>query len=125
MAILPDDDIEKKNGYNTTIICLPYDKKQIYSFMCARYENISYEEFMNMGYQEYLMKISSVPESEPLYNIIKSRTIKLSSIKNKDEKKYWGELKEKNKIPAIYLPTEELDRELKESIKERGFKNVK
>lgn len=55
------------------------------------------------------MKIASIPESEPLYNILKSRIINPAKIKNKDERNHWRELKEKNKIPDIYKPSQELD----------------
>lgn len=58
------------------------------------------------------MKLSSVPESEPLYKIIKSRSIDLAKIKDKEERKYWRELKRINKIPDIYLSIEEINREL-------------
>lgn len=80
---------------------------------------------MNLGYEEFLIKISSIPESEPIYTIIKSRTIDTKKIKNKEDRKYWEEQKRNNKIPDIYLPTEELKRELREKVKERGIKNVK
>lgn len=56
--------------------------------------------------------MGSIPESEPLYKIIKSRTIDLAKIKNKDERKYWHDLKRINKIPEIYLPSNEIDRKL-------------
>ena len=51
----------------------------------------------------------SIPESEPLFNILKSRAINPTKIKNKEERKYWVELKEANKIPDIYITNEELD----------------
>ena len=51
----------------------------------------------------------SIPESEPLYNILKSRIINPAKIKNKEERNHWRELKEKNKIPDIYKPSQELD----------------
>ena len=66
------------------------------------------------------MKFNSIPESEPLYNIIKSRTIDISKIKDKEEKKYWREQKRINKIPDIYLSNRELEQDLKESM----IKNV-
>lgn len=43
-----------------------------------------------------------MPESEPLYTIMKSRAIKLGRIKDKEERKYWQELKRINKIPYAY-----------------------
>ena len=48
------------------------------------------------------MKFNSIPESEPLYKIIQSRTIDLSKIKDKEERKYWREQKRINKIPEIF-----------------------
>lgn len=66
------------------------------------------------------MKLSSIPESEPLYKIIKSRVIKISSIKDKEEKKYWRDLRKANKIPDEYLPYEENDENLKDIISQIG-----
>lgn len=71
---------------------------------------------MNLGINEFLMKLSSIPENEPLFKIIKSRTIDTSKIKDKDEKQYWNELKRINAIPDIYISNEELDYKLKEYI---------
>jgi hypothetical protein len=62
------------------------------------------------------MKFNSIPESEPLYNIIKSRTIDISKIKDEEKKKYWREQKRINKIPDIYLSNRELEQDLKESM---------
>jgi predicted transport protein len=58
------------------------------------------------------MKIASVPENEPLFNILKSRVINTAKIKNKEERHHWIKLKEENKIPDIYIPNEELDMNL-------------
>ena len=53
------------------------------------------------------MKLSSIPESEPLYTIMKSRAINLGKIKDKNERKYWETLKRENRIPyAFYHKTE-------------------
>ena len=107
MVIYPDNKpIEHK-----TIICFAYNKDliQVYDFYCARYQNISYNEFLRLGINEVMMKMESIPESEPLYTIIKSRVVNLAKIKDKNERKHWRELKEINKIPDIYLPNEELD----------------
>lgn len=73
------------------------------------------------------MKLSSIPESEPLYKIIKSRVINPSSIKNEDERKYWRELKKENKIPDVYKSTQQIEWEMKEAIKQNkgGIENVK
>ena len=53
---------------------------------------------------DLLMKISSIPETEPLYKIIQSRTMKINEIKDKNERKYWQRMKKVNKIPEEYLP---------------------
>ena len=102
---------------------MPYDINDIYAFYCSRYENIKFDDFLNLGYEEFSMKLNSIPESEPLYKIFKSRTININSIKDKEEKKYWKELKRVNKIPDIYLPNEEINRGIKDLLKERGLKN--
>lgn len=72
-----------------------------------------------MGFFEVKKKMSSIPESEPLYKIIKSRTIDLGKIKDKEERKYWKELKRINEIPQIYLPISEIDQQLNEFIKKK------
>lgn len=95
----------------------------MYSFYCARYENINYKEFLNLGASEFNMKLSSIPESEPLHKIIKSRTINTGKIKDKEERKYWRELKRANKIPDIYLSNKELDDIINEKIKNNGGLN--
>lgn len=63
--------------------------------------------------------MGSIPESEPLYKIIKSRVINPSTIKDKDERKYWQELKRINKIPDLYLPISEIDKRLEQFIKQK------
>jgi len=65
------------------------------------------------------MKLSSIPESEPLFTILKSRVIDLSKIKNKDERDHWSSLKRKNRIPSEYLSTSEILSELKHFAKEK------
>lgn len=67
-----------------------------------------------------MMKLDSIPESEPIFNIIKSRVIKLSTIKDKEERKYWRKQKKINKIPDIYLSNDELDMNMKEMFKKVG-----
>ena len=67
-----------------------------------------------------MMKLNSIPESEPLYNIIKSRVINPAKIKDKEERRYWRKQKQINKIPDIYLSNEELDLNLKEMFKKTG-----
>lgn len=84
---------------------------------------MSYEEFSKLGFTETLIKIGSIPENEPLYNIIKSRTISLAKIKDKNERKYWQELKRVNKIPDIYLSDNEIYKNLK--IQLRKVKGIK
>lgn len=102
-------------------MCLPYDLDDIYAFWCARYVNLSLEEFLNIRASEFNMKINSIPENEPLYKIIQSRTINIAEIKNKEEKKYWRKLKKINKIPDIYLSSKELDEQLKENFKNSKY----
>lgn len=112
---------QRQKKTNKTIFCWAYqeDLDQAYAFYCSRYENISYEEFMQLGFFETKKKIFSIPENEPLYKIIKSRTIAISKIKNKDEKRYWEELKQINEIPKVYLPIQEIDARLHEFIKQK------
>ena len=52
-------------------------------------------------------------------NTLKSRTIDISKIKDKNEKKYWSELKRVNRIPSEYLSTQEIMEDLKNFVKER------
>lgn len=65
-----------------------------------------------------MIKFNSVPESEPLHTILKSRTINLSKIKDKEERKYWSELKRLNKIPDEYISTNEIMLDLSKISKE-------
>ena len=101
-------------------ICLPYDIDQIYAFYCSRYKDISFNEFLDLGYEEFCKKLSSIPESEPLYTIVKSRVMNIDSIKDKEERKYWRRLKKINQIPSIYLPTEMIEEELKKNLESEG-----
>jgi len=107
------------------MICLPYDMKQIYAFFCSRYGNISYSDLMNMGYEEFSAKLSSIPESEPIYKIFQSRVIDISKIKDKEERKYWVDMKKANNIPDIYKTQIDLDSELKSKVKNGGYTNGK
>ena len=66
------------------------------------------------------MKLGSVPETEPLYTLIKSRVINIEEIKDKEERKYWRKLKRLNRIPDVYLPTEIIISELKKTIEKEG-----
>lgn len=78
---------------------------------------------MNKGITDVQNKLQSIPESEPLFTIIKSRVVNLAKIKDKYERKHWRELKELNKIPDIYLPNQELDFKLNNKL--GGLKNGK
>ena len=75
-----------KRPINKKIFCFAYqdDLDQAYAFYCSRYENISWESFMNLGFFEFKKKLGSIPKNEPLYDIIKSRTIELGKIKDKE-----------------------------------------
>lgn len=110
-----------KKKQNKTYFCFAYpsDLENAYAFYCARYENISFKEFLGLGITEFIMKLNSIPESEPLFTIIKSRVINTSTIKNKDERKYWNDLKRKNKLPSEYLSTREIMFDLKQFAKEK------
>lgn len=96
----------KRHPQNNIIINLAYprDLENLYAFYCARYENITFKEFLKLPITDLMMKLSSIPESEPLYKIIQSRTIKIEEIKDKGERKYWNDLKRANKIPTEYMP---------------------
>lgn len=71
-----------------------------------------------MGLFEFKKKLNSIPKDEPLYEIIKARTINIGKVKDKEERKYWRELKRVNEIPQIYLSNNEIDNRLKEAIRE-------
>lgn len=86
----------------------PSDLEQAYAFYCARYKDISFDEFLKLGITGFMMKFNSMPESEPLYTILKSRSINTSEIKDKDEKKYWNKLKRANRIPDEYFSSEDI-----------------
>lgn len=125
MVIYPDHSTIEGKKYNNTILCYAYENDliQVYDFYCARYQNITYEEFLNKGISEVQRKLASIPENEPLFKIIKSRVINIAKIKNKDERDYWNELKKDNKIPDIYLPNQELETDLNKKL--GGLKNGK
>lgn len=65
-----------------------------------------------------MKKFNSIPENEPLYTILKSRTINTSKIKDKEERKYWNNLKRLNAIPSEYLSTREIMSDLTKMSKE-------
>lgn len=102
----------------------PNDLDSAYAFMCARYQDMRFKDFLNMGISEFNRKLGSVPRNEPIYEIIQSRVINPSTIKDKEERKRWRKLKRINQIPQIYLSTEEIDLILKEEMK-NGFKEIK
>ena len=72
---------------------------------------------MDLGFCDFKRKLGSIPESEPLYKLLKSRSIDLSKIKDKDERKYWQELKRLNEIPPIFISDEEQNRNLESIVK--------
>ena len=123
MVIYPVGDSEilknKPKKDNNMIICFGYesDLQQMYAFYCARYENIKYDDFLKLGINEFSMKLNSIPKDEPLYEIIKSRTININTIKDKEERKYWRELKRINRIPDEYKTNEEIEKEIKKELK--------
>ena len=90
-----------------------------YAFYCARYENITFEEFLKLGITDFMRKFKSIPESEPLYTKIKARTINTGTIKDKEERKYWNKLKRIYAIPSEYLSTREIMLDLKNFTKEK------
>ena len=94
----------------------PRDLDQAYAFYCARYENITFKEFLSLGISDFMRKFSSIPENEPLYKILKSRTIDIGKIKDKNEKKYWSELKRIKKIPEEYIPIDEIMSDLERNV---------
>lgn len=104
-----------------TYFCIAYEKdfEEAYAFYCARYENISLQEFLHLGMTEFNIKLNSIPESEPLFTILKSRVINTAKIKDKEQRKYWNELKRKNRIPSEYLSTSEILTDLKQFTKEK------
>lgn len=114
----------KTKSKNKRVFCFAYqnDLDEAYAFYCARYENISWKEFLHLGFTEFKKKLSSIPKDEPLYDIIKSRVIDVSSIKDKEERKYWRKLKRQYAIPQFYLSTEEIYRNLKEEVKQNRVK---
>lgn len=65
-----------------------------------------------------MKKFQSIPESEPLYNILKSRTMDIDKIKDKEERKYWRNLKKVNAIPSEYISSKEIMLDLTKKSKE-------
>ena len=112
--------MSKSKKSNKTYFCFAYpsDLDNAYAFYCARYENISFEEFLKLGITDFTRKFSSIPESEPLYTIIKSRKIDTKKIKDKEERRYWNKLKRLNAIPSEYISTREIMLDLTKMSKE-------
>lgn len=77
------------------------------------------KEFRELPLSDFIRKFKSIPENEPLFTIIKARTINTSKIKDKQEKKYWNELKRINKIPSEYLSVDEILNDLSKFAKEK------
>lgn len=75
---------------------------------------------MKLGINEVRRKMKSIPESEPLFTIIKSRTINTAKIKDKSERKYWEEMKRINRIPDIYISNQEIELDLKKKLGEQN-----
>lgn len=96
----------------------PSDLNQAYAFYCARYKDIEWDEFLKIGKSTFMKKFNSMPESEPLYTIIKSRTMNIDELKDKDEKKYWRKLKRINRIPDEYYTSKEILLDLSKKTKE-------
>lgn len=80
---------------------------------------MSMKEFRELPLSDFIRKFKSIPENEPLFTIIKARTINTSKIKDKQEKKYWNELKRINKIPSEYLSVDEILNDLSKFAKEK------
>lgn len=77
------------------------------------------KEFRELPLSDFIRKFKSIPENEPLFTIIKARTIDTSKIKDKQENKYWNELKRINKIPSEYLSVDEILNDLSKFAKEK------
>ena len=62
METHPDNyTIEEKKKTNNTILCYGYEEDliQVYDFYCARYENITYKEFLKKGISDIQRKLAS------------------------------------------------------------------
>ena len=119
-------ELEKENKSSGIQFCYAYykDLEQAYAFYCSRYENISYNDFLQLDLSELTMKIQSIPETEPLYKVMKSRTININEIKDKEERKYWQKMKQANRIPDIYLPREYTKKTIKKNIGDNIWKKT-
>lgn len=86
---------------------------------------MSIDDFFKIKSSEFNRKLKSIPKTEPLYEILKSRVINLAEIKDKEERKYWRKLKKINKIPDEYISIQELDNRLADSLKHSISKEIK
>lgn len=113
---------KEKHSLSATQFCFAYykDIEMAYSFWCSRYENISFKDFMNIGLNEFNIKIANIPEGEPLYKVMQARGINTGTIKDKEERKYWEKMKRENKIPDVYLPEKKTDLNIIDKIKKIG-----
>lgn len=105
------EEIEKETRKSKDVqFCFAYwkDLDEAYAFYCARYENISFDEFLKLPLSDFNRKLASIPENEPLYTIMQSRAINLNKIKDKEQRKYWADLKRQNKIPYAYYNNDSL-----------------
>jgi hypothetical protein len=75
---------------------------------------------MNIGLNEFNIKIANIPEGEPLYKVMQARGINTGTIKDKEERKYWEKMKRENKIPDVYLPEKKTDLDIISKIKKIG-----
>ena len=81
------------------------------------YCGLVFENQSDFFFQQIGFEICELYEiQDGLYNF----RIDLSQIKDKEERKYWRELKKINEIPDIYKPLEELDKNM-----QKNFKNVR
>lgn len=80
---------------------------------------MTFKEFLSLGITDFTRKFKSIPESEPLYTILKSRTIDTSKLKDKEERNYWNKLKRVNAIPSEYLSASEIMLDLANFTKEK------
>lgn len=112
--------MSKSKKSNKTYFCFAYpsDLNNAYAFYCARYKDMPFEEFLKLGITDFMRKFQSIPESEPLYTILKSRTIDTNKIKDKEERRYWNRLKRLNAIPSEYISTKEIMLDLTKMSKE-------
>ena len=64
---------------------------------------MSFNEFLNIGITEFNRKLSSIPKSEPLFEIIQSRVINTSKIKDKDTTDIEKDVTKAGKLVAVLV----------------------